>query len=55
MNCPKCNGTLKKVQVNVLGAKNKATSYQCQTCDYFEFEPVSSRKVVEELQNQKPF
>ncbi|MCH8004257.1 MAG: hypothetical protein IH934_06545 [Nanoarchaeota archaeon] len=49
MNCPKCNATLKKVEVNVHGAKNKAISYQCTKCDYFEFEPVSSRKVVEEL------
>ena len=31
------------------GAKNKATSIQCTKCDYFEFEPTSSRKVVEEL------
>lgn len=49
MKCPKCKGTLKKVNVNVYGAKQKAVSYQCQGCDYFEFEPTSSKKVLEEL------
>lgn len=49
MQCPKCKTTLKKVQVKVHGASNKAISYQCPKCDYFEFEPESSRKVVEEL------
>ena len=49
MKCPKCNAALRKVEVSVHGAKNKAISYQCANCDYFEFEPNSSRKVVEEL------
>ena len=49
MRCPKCNAALRKVQVNAHGAKNKAVSYQCTKCDYFEFELESSRKVVEEL------
>jgi hypothetical protein len=49
MICPKCNSELKKVAVSVSGAKNKAISYQCNKCDYFEFEPLSSQKVVEEL------
>ena len=49
MNCPRCNSNLKKVEVNVEGAKNKALSYQCAKCDYFEFEPDSSKKVIEEL------
>ena len=49
MRCPKCNSTLRKVEVKVQGATNKAISYQCPDCDYFEFEPVSSQKVVEEL------
>lgn len=49
MNCPKCNSKLKKIGVKVDGAKNKAVSYQCSKCDYFEFEPVSSKKVIEEL------
>ena len=51
MRCPECKSNLKKVEVSVHGAKSKATSYQCSTCDYFEFEPLSSRKVVEELHN----
>lgn len=49
MKCPKCDSNLKKVQVSVHGTKNKVGSYQCTKCDYFEFEPVSSGKVIEEL------
>ena len=50
MNCPHCAATLKMINVTVHGATNKVTSYQCSRCDYFEFEPQSSRKVIEELQ-----
>ena len=49
MKCPKCRSKLKKIEVNVAGAKTKAISYQCPKCDYFEFEPESSKKVVSEL------
>ena len=49
MKCPKCNSNLRKVEVNVEGAKNKAISYQCTKCDYFEFDSQSSKKVIEEL------
>ena len=49
MKCPECNSNLRKVEVNVHGAKTKVTSYQCPKCDFFEFEPESSRKVIEEL------
>lgn len=49
MKCPKCEGMLKKVDVNVHGAQQKALSYQCKQCDYFEFEPKSSKRVIEEL------
>ncbi|MBR9701297.1 zf-TFIIB domain-containing protein [Candidatus Pacearchaeota archaeon] len=49
MKCPKCESNLKKVEVGVYGAKQKAISYQCPKCDYFEFESKSSKKVVEEL------
>ena len=49
MKCPKCKADLRKVKVNVVGAKSKAVSYQCINCDYFEFEPISSKKVIEEL------
>jgi hypothetical protein len=47
--CKKCKSKLKRVEVNVYGAQQKALSYQCPACDYFEFDPVSSKKVVEEL------
>ncbi|MBI2598363.1 MAG: hypothetical protein HYW50_04155 [Candidatus Diapherotrites archaeon] len=49
MKCPNCSANLKRVEVKVQGASIKAISYQCQNCDYFEFEPVSSKKVIEEL------
>ncbi|MCX6706794.1 MAG: hypothetical protein NT001_01490 [Candidatus Woesearchaeota archaeon] len=49
MKCPKCDSNIKKVEVSVEGAENKVVSYQCPNCDYFEFEPISSKKVVEEL------
>ena len=31
------------------GANSKVLSYQCPKCHYFEFEPESSKKVIEEL------
>ncbi len=49
MNCPKCKTKFKKIEVKVHGATSKAVSYQCPNCDYFEFEPISSQKVVQEL------
>ena len=49
MKCLKCNSDLRKVNVKVQGADNRAISYQCPKCDYFEFEPLSSKKVIEEL------
>ncbi len=49
MKCQKCNSELKKVEVKVQGAKSKVVSYQCPDCDYFEFEPISSQKVIQEL------
>ncbi|MBS3158226.1 hypothetical protein J4206_02975 [Candidatus Woesearchaeota archaeon] len=47
--CPKCGSNLKKTEVNVEGAEQKATSYQCVKCDYFEFEEKSAANVVKEL------
>jgi len=49
MKCPQCNKELRKIRVKVYGARNKAISYQCPKCKYFEFEPESSIKVIEEL------
>ncbi len=49
MKCPKCNAELRKIEVKVHGAENRAISYQCTKCDYFEFEQNSSQKVIEEL------
>lgn len=49
MKCPKCEAALRKVEVSVAGAKEKAISYQCPDCDYYEFEPKSTKKVIEEL------
>lgn len=49
MKCKRCGSRLREVKVSVEGAGSKAVSYQCPDCDYFVFEPQSSRKVVEEL------
>lgn len=49
MKCPECDSRMRKVEVGIHGAESKAVSYQCSNCDYFEFEPMSSKKVVEEL------
>ena len=51
MICPTCSRTLKKQLVHVSGATQKAVSYQCSECDYFEFEPQSSKRVIEELRD----
>lgn len=53
MRCPKCSSSLRKVEVNVEGAEQKATSYQCTKCDYFEFEEKSAAKVVKELKSKE--
>ena len=42
---------MKDVLVKVAGAQSKALSHQCVSCDYFEFEQDSSRKVLDELRN----
>ena len=49
MKCPTCLSNLRKVKVKIYGAMQPVTSYQCTTCDYFSFDPVSSKKVLEEL------
>ncbi len=49
MICPKCKSILRTVEVGVEGAVQKAVSYQCAKCGYFEFEGKSASKVVKEL------
>ena len=49
MRCPECNKNVKKVDVKVEGAENKVQSYQCTSCNYVDFEPESSKKVIAEL------
>lgn len=51
MKCPQCSSELKKVFVSVEGARQKATSFQCPKCSFIEYDPISSKKVVEELRN----
>ena len=49
MQCPKCSSHIKKIEVGIEGAKQKAISFQCAKCDYIEFEEKSAAKVVKEL------
>ncbi|MBS3145254.1 hypothetical protein J4414_00410 [Candidatus Woesearchaeota archaeon] len=49
MKCPKCKSSLIKVEVEVEGARNKAISYQCEKCDYVDFEKETSNKLLLEL------
>ena len=49
MKCPKCDSSLRRVEVGAWGAKRKAVSYQCSNCDYYELDEQSSKKVLEEL------
>jgi len=51
--CPKCDYNMKKINVEVEGAKNKVNSYQCPDCGHFEFEKESSKKVIEELREKE--
>ncbi len=48
MECKKCGRGMKKVMVEVEGAENKATSYQCPS-GHVEFEKESAARVVNEL------
>jgi hypothetical protein len=49
MKCPNCNKKLKEMKVKIFGTKKKVQSYQCHNCDYYEFDSVSSKKVINEL------
>ena len=50
MKCEHCNATLRHIEIAVQGTRQKAWSYQCPQCDYFEFETNSVQNVVQELQ-----
>ncbi|MDD9953368.1 MAG: hypothetical protein OXR66_03465 [Candidatus Woesearchaeota archaeon] len=51
MKCSRCSTRCKKIHVAVHGAKSKAASYQCPSCEYFEFEQKSSNEVLKELRD----
>lgn len=53
MRCPKCSSNLRKVEIGVEGAEQKAISYQCTKCDYVEFEEKSAAKIVKELKSKE--
>lgn len=53
MKCPKCQTSLKKINVKVQDAKTKAISYQCGKCGWFRFEPKSAERVIKELKKPK--
>lgn len=49
MKCPDCNNNLKKVSIEIEDAETRAISYQCPDCDYYSFEPKSTRKIIKEI------
>jgi rubredoxin len=49
MKCPDCKTQMKEVEVKVEGANQKVKSYQCLSCNYVDFEPETSKKVIAEL------
>ena len=54
MKCPKCKKVMKRIEVEIEGARSKASSYQCPGCGYLKFEKKSSEKVVAELRESEP-
>lgn len=53
MKCPKCSSNIRRVEVGVEGAEQKAISYQCTRCGYLEFEGKSAANVVKELKSKE--
>jgi hypothetical protein len=53
MKCPKCNSELKKVEVEIEDAKTPVISYQCSKCDYYNFEPESTMKIINEIKEKE--
>ena len=53
MKCPNCKSDMYKVDVSVEGATEKAISYQCEKCDYVEFDQESASKVILELKTKE--
>lgn len=49
MKCPKCNTKMKEVKVKIQNADSPVTSYQCNKCDYFDFDEKSMNKAVDEI------
>lgn len=52
--CPRCETKLRHVQVSTWSAKQKVLSFQCPKCDYFSFDPITAKKVVDELKKNAP-
>lgn len=53
MMCKKCKKTMKKIKVNVAGAKLSAKGWECPKCGDLEFDRESGLKVVEELEKKR--
>ena len=48
-SCPKCHKPLTKVNVKVEMATSRSLTYQCGPCEYVWFDPISAKKVIEEI------
>lgn len=51
--CPICGSKLERVMVSVDGARSKIESYQCNECDYVDFQKESSDRVIKELREKR--
>jgi len=53
MKCPKCNTQMKEVKVKIQEADSPVTSYQCNACNYFDFEENSINKAINEIKEKE--
>ena len=49
MKCPKCKSEMEKVNVSIEDTNHDVVSFQCNECDYVEFEQESANRAILEL------
>ncbi len=53
MKCPYCKSLLKKVKVSIEGTSQDVISFQCQKCDFVEFERETAHRAILDLKVQE--